>query len=155
MEYIEVGQQGEPIGNPVLEENLRYVFPDIDITPETMFGHGYRPILENKPTLTTKQIVQKNGFTKQDNDFVWNWKITTLDQEHFTNYLIRYRRDAELRDTDWTQVSDAPLTAQQKQQWAQYRQSLRDLTSLYPEVDETTQIEWPQRPNKATQVESP
>lgn len=148
MEYIEVGQNDMPVGYPVLEENLRYVFPDVEITPDNMLGYGYRPILENTPTLTVKQTAEKNGFIKQGNDFVWNWKITTLDQDHLTNYLIRFRRDAELRDTDWTQVADAPLTAEEKQQWAQYRQSLRNLTALYPEVDETTEIEWPQRPQK-------
>ena len=150
MEYIEVGQRGEPIGNPVLKENLQYIFSDVEITPETMFKHGYRPILENKPIVTTKQTVQRNGFSKQGDDFVWNWTIITLDQNYLINKFIRFRRDAELRDTDWTHVSDAPLTVEQKQQWAQYRQSLRDLTNLYPEVDESTEIEWPQRPNKTT-----
>jgi hypothetical protein len=148
MEYIEVGQLGNPIGHPILESNLQYIFPGVEITPENMFVHGYRPILENKPIITAKQIAQKNGFSKEGNDFVWNWNIITLDQDHLTNMFIRFRRDAELRDSDWTQVSDAPLTAEKKQQWAEYRQSLRDLTSLYPEVDETTEINWPQKPEK-------
>lgn len=28
--------------------------------------------------------------------------------------------------SDWTQLPDAPLTAEQKQAWAEYRQELRD-----------------------------
>lgn len=148
MEYIEVGQHGDPIGHPVLKENLQYVFPGIEITPETMAPHGYRPILENKPVLTAKQAATKAGFSKQGNDFVWNWNIITHDQEYLTNMFIRFRRDYELRDTDWTQTLDAPLTAAKKQEWATYRQQLRDLTNQYPNVDETTQIDWPQRPQQ-------
>ena len=41
-------------------------------------------------------------------------------------YLIRLRywRDNELKNTDWTQLQDAPVD---KQAWATYRQALRDL----------------------------
>ena len=41
-------------------------------------------------------------------------------------YLARMRhwRDKELARTDWTQVADAPTD---KEAWATYRQSLRDL----------------------------
>lgn len=146
MEYIEVGQRGEPIGNPVLEENLRYVFPGIEITPETMSPHGYRPILDNKPNIQPNQALRRLDFVKQGDNFVWTWQVITFDNDYFVNTMIRFRRDTELRDTDWTQTLDAPLTAEKKQQWAAYRQQLRDLTKNYPEVNETTQIEWPQRP---------
>lgn len=36
-------------------------------------------------------------------------------------------RNALLATTDWTQLADAPLTAEQKTAWMQYRQALRDL----------------------------
>jgi hypothetical protein len=43
-------------------------------------------------------------------------------------YLARLRfwRNNELSDTDWTQLSDAPVD---KDDWAEYRQGLRDLPS--------------------------
>lgn len=37
-------------------------------------------------------------------------------------------RNELLINSDWTQLPDAPLTAEQKQQWANYRQQLRDIT---------------------------
>ena len=37
---------------------------------------------------------------------------------------IRLWRNAELKNTDWTQLSDAPID---KDAWATYRQALRDL----------------------------
>lgn len=148
MEYIEVGQNEEPIGAPVLEENLRYVFVGVDITPENMHPHGYRPILDNKPELTAAQMLRRLHFSKEGDDFVWNWEVITHDQDHLTNFCIRFRRDAELKDCDWTQTLDAPLSDEKKLEWAAYRAGLRNLTSLYPDVNPTTEIDWPVRPSK-------
>jgi hypothetical protein len=40
---------------------------------------------------------------------------------------VRTKRTQLLRDTDWTVLADAPLTAAQKTAWEAYRQALRDL----------------------------
>lgn len=39
---------------------------------------------------------------------------------------VRAMRNEKLKDSDWTQVADAPVD---KQAWATYRQALRDITS--------------------------
>lgn len=39
----------------------------------------------------------------------------------------RRRRDQLLAGSDWTQLPDAPLTEDEKADWRDYRQSLRDL----------------------------
>lgn len=44
---------------------------------------------------------------------------------------FRKRRSALLAESDWTQLPDAPLTAEQKAEWAAYRQQLRDFPSLF------------------------
>jgi len=46
-------------------------------------------------------------------------------------------RNTALEDSDWTQLTDAPLTSSKKTEWATYRQSLRDLPehSDWPDVD--------------------
>lgn len=51
-------------------------------------------------------------------------------------------RSQRLRDTDWTQMPDAPLTALEKTAYQTYRQALRDLPNLpgFPEVN------WPAAP---------
>ena len=55
---------------------------------------------------------------------------------------IRSRRNIELNESDWTQISDSPLTAEKKEEWQIYRQSLRDITTqLNP-----SSIEWPTPP---------
>jgi len=53
---------------------------------------------------------------------------------------VRTQRDALLKDSDWTQVSDAPVD---QSAWADYRQALRDL----PEQEGFPQeVVWPQIP---------
>jgi hypothetical protein len=43
--------------------------------------------------------------------------------------IVRLVRDQLLNHTDWTQAADAPLTDTVKQNFATYRQALRDITS--------------------------
>lgn len=54
----------------------------------------------------------------------------TPDRDSNLERLSKQRRDdrnALIATTDWTQLADAPLTAEQKAAWVQYRQALRDL----------------------------
>jgi len=51
--------------------------------------------------------------------------------------MIASKRLMLLVDCDWTQLPDSPLTIQQKQAWAVYRQALRDFPAQpgYPNID--------------------
>ena len=42
---------------------------------------------------------------------------------------ISTKRSYLLFQSDWTQIPNGPLTAEQQQSWAVYRQELRDITS--------------------------
>ena len=54
-------------------------------------------------------------------------------KDHYVNWnkLLMIRKFL-LLDSDWTQVADAPITAEEKAQWVIYRQKLRDLTEEAP-----------------------
>lgn len=54
------------------------------------------------------------------------------------------RRDKELRNSDWTQLADAPLTDTEKAEFASYRQELRDITIRYPNPE---LVVFPTKPN--------
>ena len=56
---------------------------------------------------------------------------------------VRGQRDRLLSACDWTQVADAPLTATEKQAWADYRQALRDIPQSFATPDE---VVWPEAP---------
>lgn len=55
---------------------------------------------------------------------------------------IRTDRDLRLTASDWTQLPDSPLTAEQKAEAAAYRQALRDLT----EQADPDAMSWPDAP---------
>ena len=49
------------------------------------------------------------------------------------------KRNNKLKDSDWTQLPDSPLSDSKKAEWATYRQALRDLTNNWDDdVDKTT-----------------
>ena len=50
--------------------------------------------------------------------------------------MVRGQRNGLLRDSDWTQIADASLGAHTAEEWATYRQELRDLPSKNSKVSE-------------------
>lgn len=40
---------------------------------------------------------------------------------------LKAMRNFKLKDTDWTQLVDAPISVEKKAEYATYRQALRDL----------------------------
>ena len=51
---------------------------------------------------------------------------------------VRNKRNILLQESDWTQVSDNPLSDSKKAEWATYRQQLRDMMSSYTDNAENT-----------------
>lgn len=58
---------------------------------------------------------------------------------------LRLQRDHRLAASDWTQLPDAPLSANQRAAWAAYRQALRDLPANIPDAANPA---WPTTPKK-------
>jgi len=58
---------------------------------------------------------------------------------------LRMQRDSTLASSDWTQMPDSPLSEQERQQWASYRQHLRDLPANTPDPLNVT---WPEPPTR-------
>lgn len=53
------------------------------------------------------------------------------------------KRNLLLESTDWTQVSDAQLSDEKKQEFAAYRQALRDIPQTYSNPED---VVWPVKP---------
>ncbi|SIO94666.1 tail fiber assembly protein [Vibrio spartinae] len=56
---------------------------------------------------------------------------------------VRGMRDKLIAETDWTQMSDTPLTEAQKTAFTTYRQTLRDIPQTY---DDPGSVIWPDKP---------
>ena len=75
--------------------------------------------------------------------------MPTYTNEHppvDTLTFLRESRADLLKQSDWTQSADSPLSDSKKAEWATYRQELRDLPSKYSNSDSIGDIVWPTRP---------
>lgn len=152
-QYIEIGSGGQAVGLPVLKQNLGYIFPNEEITPENMLRHGYHIILDNPPTINDSQRLEKLGFSKKEDGTVsFDYEVVDLTREEALNRLIRQRRYQLLTWSDWTQIPDAPLTDKEKAEWAAYRQELRDMTTVFADAVNNEDIVWPKNPNDAKAI---
>lgn len=81
-----------------------------------------------------------------DGEFV---EIVQTDTELLAEAWLSARtiRDGRLKQSDWTQVSDSPLTAEQRSEWQMYRQKLRDLPSDFSHVTSIEDVIWPTVPS--------
>ncbi len=61
---------------------------------------------------------------------------------------VRQQRDSILKRTDWTQIADAKLGDHTAEEWATYRQKLRDLpaTSDAGSGGKVSEVVWPDDP---------
>ena len=106
----------------------------------------YPVTLAEMPPCTHEQVAQQNSEpTLQNGSWVLEWTIRNKTQKEldFEAAEIRSTRNIKLSNSDWTQLTDAPLTADQKTAWANYRQELRDITK---QAGFPTNVTWPVEP---------
>lgn len=60
---------------------------------------------------------------------------------------VRNLRDFYLTSSDWTQMSDSPLSTAKKAKWATYRQALRDMPASNSDVTDESEVVWPNKPD--------
>lgn len=104
------------------------------LTPEVMEALGVDPVFEGPQAQPTRyQITFRDGVT-QDEQGRWFTKYSVADmdadaiaaKDASQATSVRSQRTQMLKDSDWTQVADAPVD---KAVWATYRQALRDITA--------------------------
>lgn len=78
-----------------------------------------------------------------DGHVVYSEKVSTVEE---IQRDIRRVRDIRLANSDWTQMPDAPLSEESKQQWSTYRQQLRDLPDSYPNLTSMDNVVFPEKP---------
>lgn len=136
---------GQPQIGIILEQNLREVVPELRtepvLTKELLSSHGFGMLeLREPPSVTEKykkavEIVptyrEKSGIWLQAWDVV---DMTSEERQVVDNTKaqeVRNERNYYLRNSDWTQLPDAPLSQEKKLEWTQYRQQLRDVTQQH------------------------
>lgn len=146
MYYIKLDEDGNPVDHPLVGDNLKQVLEVSILDDATLEKHGYArfefaPRPENGVTTPLPEYyVGEDGVVRNRIEF------REFTQEEKVDRFIRARRSYLLAACDWTQSPDSPLTDEKKNEWAVYRQALRDLTSEYPDVETADEVEWPEAP---------
>lgn len=100
-------------------------------------------------TLASYEEEYEEGFFRTvyeltPNTEAWeSWKASQPDPSETLAAEVRSTRDGLLRDSDWTQMLDSPLSEESKTAWQTYRQALRDVPQQegFPE-----NVTWPDAP---------
>ena len=106
---------------------------------------GYLPVVVIEEPTAERPIVkyrEVNGQIEQYAEIAPIPAVYELTEEQ-QKMQVRAQRNSLLTLCDWTQLPNAPLTAEQKQAWAEYRQALRDVPEQagFPDA-----VIWPSTP---------
>ena len=158
-------------GAVVTEQEFRAMFPNtgfpVQLTEAIINDFGGDVVLEGPQASggTVYQYSQRQGVEQIDGKWFTKYVLgpvfadtvaedgtvtTAAEQEAAYKAMkdeeqakaVRQQRGEKLKETDWTQVADAPVD---KALWAAYRQALRDVTTQegFPWT-----ITWPVEPGK-------
>jgi hypothetical protein len=116
-------------------------------TDEVLEALGADVVFEGPQAQPTRyQIAFRDGVEQVDGRWFTKYSVADLDDDAKAAKdaeqakAMREQRNQKLKDTDWTQVADAPVD---KAPWAIYRQALRDI-SAQPGFPWT--VNWPEQP---------
>ena len=110
-------------------------------TDEILQSLGASVVFEGtQPNLTRYQVAVIDGAEEINGKWYAKYSVTNMNDEAKAAKdieqakSVRQSRDQKLKDSDWTQVADAPVN---KEDWAAYRQALRNLPSAdgFPWID--------------------
>lgn len=140
-------------GQVMLEDELRRWARDNGgpswdrTTDEVLEVLGADVVFEGPQAQPTRyQIAFRDGVQEMDGKWYTKYSVADMDDEAKVAKdaeqakVMREQRSQKLKDSDWTQVDDAPVD---KAAWAAYRQDLRDITSQdgFP-----WDVQWPTQP---------
>lgn len=118
------------------------------LSQEELKAHGWLPHRLIEFTGQHK-VITNTVFTIGTDEVVESYESRDMTQDEIDSEVaahwsgIRSERDKKLKDSDYTQLGDAPLTDAEKLNWATYRQALRDITNQ----SSPDSIQWPQEPS--------
>lgn len=133
-----------PLYYTVLDEQGNIVLSQITQDPNYAVGVQQRLVKDQTPDYNslTHRIERITPVPAgQDHVEYRLVEITYTPQE--LDASAREKRQVRLQKTDWTQLPDTVLTAEQRAAWAVYRQALRDLPA---QPGWPANINWPVQP---------
>lgn len=130
-----IDSNGNLVEYPI--SDLRIRFPNVslpvDLVSPNNLPNGYVYVQESaQPTCAWDEVVVEGAPVPVGDIWVQTWEVqkaSEYEQAQRTDSKaceVRNIRNSKLAQTDWTQLADAQVD---KELWAAYRQSLRDISS--------------------------
>jgi hypothetical protein len=138
-------------GALVTHSEFRALFPNTgfppQLTEEIINDFGGDVVFEGPQAQPTRyQVAFRDGVEQIDGKWFTKYSVADMDDEAKAAVdasqakAVRADRNQRLKDSDWTQVLDAPVD---KAAWATYRQALRDVTA---QAGFPWDVQWPEMP---------
>lgn len=137
-------------GEVKTQGEIRQMYPNTSF-PKTWSNElvaelGLEVVFETPaPSTTVYQTAFKDGVEQVDGKWVWKWSINEMDddakaaKDAEVAKNVRTTRDAKLKETDWTALSDVTMSADM----TAYRQALRDVPA---QAGFPHNVTWPSKP---------
>jgi hypothetical protein len=116
-------------------------------TEEILNSLGADVVFEGPQAQPTRyQVAFADGVEQIEGKWYTKYSVADMDADAIAAKdaeqagAVRQQRGEKLKDSDWTQVADAPVD---KAAWATYRQALRDVTT---QTGFPWTINWPTQP---------
>ena len=148
-------ENGIAVGNPILATNFKQLFPNVsfpkNLSPDDVEPFGYGLYEFSSAPQASRYTKFEEVAATQDDQGVWRqtWGEIDLSEDEIAavdldqGKLIRKERNSLLQECDWTQFNDSPLSEADKELWATYRDSLRDVPA---QAGFPWDINWPELP---------
>jgi hypothetical protein len=138
-------------GALVTHSEFRALFPNTgfppQLTEEIINEFGGDVVFEGPQAQPTRyQVAFRDGVEQIEGKWFTKYSVADMDDEAKAAVdanqakAVREQRNQKLKDSDWTQVLDAPVD---KAAWATYRQALRDVTA---QAGFPWDVQWPEMP---------
>ena len=138
-------------GAVVTESEFRAMYPDTSfpqvLAEDLLDNFGADPVFNGPQAQPSRyQTAYRNGVEQINGKWYTKYSVADMDDEAKAALdaqqaaSMRAERNRRIAECDWTQLADSPAD---KQAWANYRQSLRDLPASegFP-----WDIVWPEKP---------
>ena len=102
-----------------------------------------KTIIDNEDSTVT--CYDANGNIVNINQSIYEAQFPAVEFDMAMEDL-RAKRNKDLQDSDWTQLSDNTLTNDQRQAYMRYRTELRNITDGLTTVEQVNNIDYPDKP---------
>jgi hypothetical protein len=146
MKFFVKVENGAVVGHPHLEENLKQLFSVEDVTDELAKANGFVRIVGQELPASFVRTGEPVFEIREDGFAHEVAPVRELSQDEKLELWVRRPRNFALANSDWTQMPDSPLSAEKKAEWAEFRQALREMTTVNANIQDPSEIVAPTPP---------